>query len=69
MGLYIYIYTEASEKRREEREAKLHTELEALLDNKFTLFEDKIQTQLDNKIKKLENKLETMEIRLHVIEN
>jgi len=65
----LYAYIEASEKRREEREAKLHTELEALLDNKFTLFEDKIQTQLDNKIKKLENKLETMEIRLHVIEN
>ena len=65
----LYAYIEALEKRREEREAKLHTELEALLDNKFTLFEDKIQTQLDNKIKKLENKLETMENRLHVIEN
>ena len=49
----LYAYIEASEKRREEREAKLHTELEALLDNKFTLFEDKIQTQLDNKIKKV----------------
>ena len=37
-----------------------------MLENKFTSFEDKIQKQIENKIKLLENKMETMEIRLHV---
>ena len=34
----------------------------------FTSLEDKIQKQIENKIKLLENKMETMEIRLQVIE-
>lgn len=64
----LYEYIESLEKRREEREVKLQTELEAMLDNKFTSLEDKIQKQIENKIKLLENKMETMEIRLQVIE-
>ena len=40
-----------------------------MLENKFTSFEDKIQKQIQKKIKLLENKMETMEIRLQVIEN
>ena len=40
-----------------------------MLENKFTSFEDKIQKQIENKIKLLENKMDTMEIRLHLIEN
>ena len=39
-----------------------------MLENKFTSFGDKIQKQIENKIKLLENKMETMEIRLQVIE-
>ena len=64
----LYEYIESLEKRREEREAKLQTELEAMLENKFTSFEDKVQKQIENKIKPVQNKMETMEIRLQVIE-
>ena len=39
-----------------------------MLKNKFTSLEDKIQKQIENKIKLLENKMEKIEIRLHVIE-
>ena len=39
----LYEYIESLEKCREEREAKLQKELEAMLKNKFTYFEDKIQ--------------------------
>ena len=39
-----------------------------MLENKFTSFEDKIQKQVENKIKLFKNKMETMEIRLQVIE-
>ena len=53
---------ESLEKRREAREVKLQTKLEAMLENKFTSLEDKIQKQIENKIKILENKMETMEI-------
>ena len=35
-----------------------------MLENKFTSLEDKIQKQIENKIKLLDNKIETMEIRL-----
>ena len=65
-GLYEYI--ESLEKRREEREAKLQTELEAMLENKFSSLEDIIQKQIENKIELLENKMEEMETRLQVIE-
>ena len=47
-GLYEYI--ESLEKRREEREVKLQTELAAMLENKFTSLENKIQKQIENKI-------------------
>ena len=39
----LYEYIESLEKRREEREVKLQRELEAMLENKFTSLEDKIQ--------------------------
>ena len=65
-GLYEYI--ESLEKRREEREAKLQKELEAVLENKFASLENTIQKQIENKIELLENKMEAMETRLHVIE-
>jgi len=39
-----------------------------MLENKFTSFEDKVQKQIENKIKLLQDKMETMEIRLQVIE-
>ena len=65
-GLYEYI--ESLEKRREEREAKLQKELEAMLENKFASLEDTIQKQIENKIELLENKMESMETRLQVIE-
>ena len=64
----LYEYIELLEKRREEREVKIQTNLEAMLENKFTSLEDKIQKQIENKIKLSENKMETMEIRLQVIE-
>lgn len=64
----LYEYIESLEKRREEREVKLQTELEAMLENKFTSLEDKIQKQIENKIELLENKMEAMETRLQVIE-
>ena len=60
----LYEYIESLEKRREEREVKLKTELEAMLENKFTSLEDKIQKQIENKIELLENKIEAMETRL-----
>ena len=63
----LYEYIESLEKHREEREVKLQIELEAMLENKFTSFEDKIQKQIENKIKLLENKMETMEFRLQAI--
>ena len=47
-GLYEYI--ESLEKHREEREVKLQTVLAAMLENKFTSLEDKIQKQIENKI-------------------
>ena len=47
-GLYEYI--ESLEKRREEREAKLQKELEAMLENKFASLEDTIQTQIEHSI-------------------
>ena len=59
---------ESLEKRREEREVKIQTELEAMLEKKFTSFEDKIQKQIENKIKLLKNKIDTTKIRLQVIE-
>lgn len=65
-GLYEYI--ESLEKRREEREAKLQKELEAVLENKFASLENTIQKQIESKIELLENKMEAMETRLHVIE-
>ena len=65
-GLYEYI--ESLEKRREEREAKLQKELEAVLENKFASLENTIQKQIENKIELLENKMEAMETRLQVIE-
>jgi len=65
----IYEYLESLEKHREEREIKLQTELEAMLENKFTSLENKIQKQIENKITILENKMETLEVRLHAIEN
>jgi len=63
----LYKYIESLQKRREEREVKLQTELEAMLENKFTSLEDKIQKQIENKIELLENKMEAMETRLQVI--
>jgi len=63
-----YEYIESLEKHREEREVKLQTELAAMLENKFTSLEDKIQKQRENKIELLENKMEAMETRLQVIE-
>jgi len=65
-GLYEYI--ESLEKHREEREAKLQKELEAMLENKFVSLENKIQKQIENKIELLQNKMESMETRLQVIE-
>ena len=65
----IYEYLESLEKHREEREIRLQTELEAMLENKFTSLENKIQKQIENKITILENKMETLEVRLHAIEN
>lgn len=65
-GLYEYI--ESLEKCREEREAKLQKELEAVFENKFSSLENTIQKQIENKIELLENKMEAMETRLHVIE-
>ena len=64
----LYKFIELLEKRREERVFNLQTELEAMMENKFTSFEDKFQKQIENKIKPLQNKVETMEIRLQVIE-
>ena len=64
----LYEYIELLEKRREERVFNLQPELEAMLENKFTSFEVKVQKQIENKIKPLQNKMETMEIRLLVIE-
>lgn len=64
----LYAYIESLEKRREEREAKLQKELEAVLENKFASLENTIQKQIENKIELLENKMEAMETRLHVIE-
>ena len=61
-GLYEYI--ESLEKRREEREFKLQTELEAMLENRFASLEDTIQKQIENKIELLENKMEAMKTRL-----
>jgi flagellar biosynthesis chaperone FliJ len=40
----IYENIESLEKYREERESKLQSDLEAMLDNKFRSLEDKIQT-------------------------
>jgi len=60
----LYEYIESLEKCREEREVKLQTELAAMLENKFTPLEDKIQKQIENKIELLENKMEAMETRL-----
>ena len=60
----LYKFIELLEKRREERAFNLQIELEAMLENKFTYLEDKIQRQIKNKIKLLENNIETMEIRL-----
>ena len=42
----LYEYIESLEKRREEREVKLQTQLDAMLENKFTYVEDKIQKQI-----------------------
>ena len=53
----LYEYIESLEKRREEIEVKLKTELEAPLENKITSLEDKIQKQIENKIELLENKM------------
>lgn len=39
-----------------------------MLENKFTSLKDKIQKQIENKVKLLENKMEAMETRLQVIE-
>ena len=39
-----------------------------MLENKFTSLEDKIQTQIENKIELLENKMKAMKTRLQVIE-
>ena len=39
----LYEYIESLEKCREERKVKLQIELEAMLENKFTSLEDKIQ--------------------------
>ena len=64
----LYEYIDSLEKRREEREVKLQTELEAMLENKFTSLEEKIPKQIENKINLLENKMETMEVRLQAIE-
>ena len=61
-SLYDYIYS--LKKCREEREVKLQTELAAMLENKFTSLEDKIQKQIEDKIELLENKMEAMETRL-----
>ena len=41
----LYEYIESLEKHREEREVKRETELEAMLENKFTSLEDRIQKQ------------------------
>ena len=63
----LYEYIESLEKHREEREVKLQTQLEAMLEKKFTSLEDKIQKQIENKIEPLENKMEAMKTRLQVI--
>ena len=60
----LYEYIKSLKKRREEREVKLQTELVAMLENKFTYLEDKIQKRIENKIYLLENKMEAMETRL-----
>ena len=65
-GLYEYI--ESLEKCREEREVKLQTELEAMLENKFTPLKDKIRKKIENKIELLENKMEAILTRLQEIE-
>jgi hypothetical protein len=41
----LYEYIESLEKCREERESKHKTKLEAMLDNKFKSFKDKIETK------------------------
>jgi len=64
----LYEYIESLEKRREEREAKIRKELEAMLENKFASLEETIQKQIENKIELLVNKTEIMETRLQVIE-
>ena len=64
----LYEYIESLEKRREEREVNLQTQLKVMLENKFTSLENKIQKQIENKIELLENKMEAMETRLQVIE-
>ena len=64
----LYEYIGSLEKCREKIEVKLQTVLVAMLENKFTSLEDKIQKQIENKIELLENKMEAMETRLQVIE-
>jgi hypothetical protein len=54
----LYEHIESLEKMRVEREVKLQTELEAMLDNKFRLLEDNIQTQIENRILGFETQLQ-----------
>jgi hypothetical protein len=65
----LYEYIESSNKCREEREAQLQSELEAMFDNKFRSLEDKIQRHIDNKLLGFETQLQKMEARVQEIEN
>ena len=46
----------------------IENKLAHMLDNKFASFEDKIQRQIDSKIKTMENNLDLIEARLQVLE-
>ena len=48
--------------------AMLENKLATMLDNEFASFDDKIQRQINSKIKVMENKMELMEVRIHAME-
>jgi hypothetical protein len=50
------------------REVKLQIELEAILDKKFRLFEDTIQTQIEDIFLRFMSQLQTMEVRIQEME-
>jgi hypothetical protein len=57
-------YSKTLEKRRLERENKLQRELEVMLDNKFRLLQDNIETHIEN-----ENRILRFETQLLKMQN